>query len=111
MYICIFSYCVSLLIDIVGCGGGNGGGGVKILKLHWLNHPKTVPRKQNHDQKINYSEPHIWSLSINFSFSGRQTRKQQKLAKNSTHFTIQYRSKNITHFTTLNSNANVCIFL
>ena len=39
----------------------------------------------------NDSKPHIWSLYINFRFSGRNTQNQQKLAKN------------ITYFTTLNS--------
>ena len=28
---------------------------LKILKLHWLKRPETVPQKRNLDQKINYS--------------------------------------------------------
>ena len=76
------------------------GRGQKILKLHWLNCPKTVPRKQNLDQKINDSKPNIWSLFINFRFSGRKTRSQQKLAKKITKFTIQFCSENIIHVIT-----------
>ena len=33
----------------------SGGGGVKILKLHWPKRPNTVPNKQNLEQKINDS--------------------------------------------------------
>ena len=44
------------------------GRGQNILKLHWLKRPKTVPKKRNLDQKVNDSEPCIWSLSINVRF-------------------------------------------
>ena len=47
-----------------------------------------------------------WASSeffFNFSFSSRKSQSQQKLAKNITHFTIEFRSKNLTHFTNLNS--------
>ena len=33
----------------------SGGGGVKILKLHWPKRSNTVPNKQNLEQKINDS--------------------------------------------------------
>ena len=45
----------------------------KISKLHWLEHPKTVTKKQNLDLKISYSKPHIWGLSFNFRFSSRRS--------------------------------------
>ena len=38
---------------------------------------------------------------VNFRFSSRNSRSQQKLEKKITHFTIQFHSK--THFTNLNS--------
>ena len=66
----------------------------KILKLHWLKHPKTVPKKRNLDQKVNDSKRHIWSLSLNFRFSSRKSQSQQKLVKKITYFTIQFCSKN-----------------
>ena len=56
--------------------------------------------------RINNLKPHIWSLSINFRFSGRKSQSQQKLAKKVTHFTIQFRSKNIPHFTNLSTAKN-----
>ena len=34
-----------------------------ISKSHWVKRPKTIPKKRNLDQEINYSKPHIWSLS------------------------------------------------
>ena len=40
---------------------------------------------------------------FNFRFCSRKSQSQQKLAKNITHFTIQFRSKNPTHFTNLYS--------
>ena len=52
------------------------------------------------------SKPHIWSLSIIFKFSGRQSQSQKKLAKKITHFTIKFRSKSSTHFTK-NSSLNI----
>ena len=38
----------------------------KILKLHWIKHPKILPppKKRNLDQKIDNSKPDIWSLLI-----------------------------------------------
>ena len=65
----------------------------KILKLHWLKDPKTVQKNEILDHKINDSKPHNWSSSSNFKFSGRKFQSQQKLEKNITHFTIQFRSK------------------
>ena len=52
------------------------------------------------------SKPHIWSLSIIFKFSGRQSQSQQKLAKKIIHFIIKFRSKSSTHFTK-NSSLNI----
>ena len=71
----------------------------KVLKLHSLKCPKTVPKKWNLDQKVNDSKRYIWSLSLIFRFSNRKSQRQQTLAKKITHFTIQFRSKNLTHFT------------
>ena len=73
------------------------------LKFPKLRHPKIVPIKQNLYQKINNLKPHIWTLSIDFRFSGRKSQSHHKLAKKITHFTIQFCSKNLTHFTNLNS--------
>ena len=74
----------------------------QMLKLHLLTRPKTVPKKQNLDQKINYSKPNIWSLSFNFKFSSRKIQIQQKLVKKIAHFLVQFRSKNLTYLTNLN---------
>ena len=63
------------------------------LKFPKLRHPKIVPIKQNLYQKINNLKPHIWSLSIDFRFSGRKSQSHHKLAKKITHFTIQFCSK------------------
>ena len=73
----------------------------KILKLHWIKRPKTVPQKskfgpENKLFKISYQE------FINFRFSVRKSQSQQKLAKKVTHFTIQFQSKNLIYFTKLN---------
>ena len=38
--------------------------GRKLLKLHWIKHPKIVQKKRILDQKILDSKPHIWSLLI-----------------------------------------------
>ena len=46
------------------------------------------------DQKINYSEPRIWSLFFNFRFFSRKSLSQHNLAKKITHFTIPFPSKN-----------------
>ena len=64
----------------------------KMLKLHWLKHTKKNQKTKLY-QKINDSKPHIWSLSMNFRFSGRKSQSQQKLEKKITHFTKQFRSK------------------
>ena len=66
----------------------------KILNLHWLKRPKTVPRTLNLDQKINDSKLRILNLSFNVHFSSRKSQSQQTLAKRIAHFTIQ-----IGHFT------------
>ena len=64
------------------------------LKLQWLKHPKTVPRKRNLDQKINDSKPHFGVYQqLIFSFSDRKTQSQQKLVKKIIHFAIQFSSK------------------
>ena len=44
----------------------------------------------------------VFFFSI-FRFSSRKSQSQQKLAKNITHFTMQFRSKNLTHFRNFNS--------
>ena len=74
------------------------GRGRKLLKLHGLKHPKTVP-KTKFDQKITYSIPHIWSFSFNFRFSSRKSQTQQKLVIKITHFAIQFCLRNLSHFT------------
>ena len=56
-------------------------------------------KKKKLEQKINDSKVRIWSLSINFRFSGRKSQSQQKLAKRITHFTMQFPSENPTYFT------------
>ena len=45
----------------------------KKKKLQGLKRPKAVTKKQNLDQKINDWKPHIWSLSIEFRFSDRES--------------------------------------
>ena len=79
----------------------------KILKIHWLKCPKTAPKKRNFDQKIDDWNPYIWSLSINFRFSGRKSQSQQEKAKKITNFTIQFRSKNPTLFVTNLNSLNI----
>ena len=75
----------------------------KKLKLHWLKRPKTVPKKQNLDQKIIDSKSHIWSFFVLISDFLAKVSKLTKLAKKITHFTIQFRSTTLTHFTNLKS--------
>ena len=65
----------------------------KALILHWLKRAKTVPRKRNLDQKINSSKPHLWILSIDFKFSGRNTQRKWKSSPISQY---SYAQKNIT---------------
>ena len=43
-----------------------------------------------------------WKYYFGDTNSSRTSDSHQKLAKNITHFTIQFRSKNLTHFTNLN---------
>ena len=74
----------------------------KISKLHWLKHPKTVPKNKIWTRKQNDWKSHIWSLSTDFRFSGRKSQNQQKPAKRITYITIQFCSKNLTYFTNLN---------
>ena len=89
---------------------------------------KLSPKKRNLDQNISYSkysylELLFWKyyfghkklyicpdvpvdiirVFFNFRFSSRKCRRQHKLAKKITHFTIQFRSKNLTYFTNINS--------
>ena len=45
------------------------GRGRKILKLHWLKRPKTVTENRKLGPENNYSKPHIWNLSFNYSRS------------------------------------------
>ena len=45
----------------------------------------------------------ISEFLFKFRFSSRKSQSQEKLAKEITNFTIQFRSKNITHFTNLDS--------
>ena len=51
---------------------------------------------------MNNSNSHIWSLSIDSRFFGRKSQRLQQLAKQITHFTIQFVSKSLTYFTKLN---------
>ena len=74
-----------------------------ILKLHWLKHLKTVLKNRILDQKTDDPKPHIWSLSSIVIFTSRKPQSQQKIAKNITHFTIQFCSKDLTRFANLNS--------
>ena len=94
------------------------------LKKKLAKKPQRVQKKQNLDQNINDSKPHIgiffsentiagiynfrpqWTSSellFYFIFFTRKPQSQQKLARMITHFIIQFRSKNLTHFTNLNS--------
>ena len=77
----------------------------KKLKITLAKTPKNSPKKRNLYQKINYSKPHIWSLTINFRFSGGKSQIQQKPTKKITHFTMQIHLKNLTYFTNLNSRS------
>ena len=43
------------------------------------------------------------SFFLNFTFSGRKSQSQQKLAKKVTYFKIQFHSKNVIRFMNLNS--------
>ena len=45
----------------------------------------------------------IIRVSFKFVFSSRISQSQQKLAKQITHFTMQFHSKNLAHFTSINS--------
>ena len=86
---------------------------------------KHSPKKQNLDQNIKklifgilFLEILFWAYKVfifiqtfqwissefffNFRFSSRKSQSQQKLAKNITHFTIQFCSKNLTHSKKLN---------
>ena len=48
---------------MVGSGlSKNVGQWRKNLKLHWIKHPKTVPKRQN-------LKSHIWSFTFDFRFS------------------------------------------
>ena len=52
-----------------------------------------------------------WTSSeffVLFIFSSRKSQSRQKLAKNVTHFTVQFRSKDLIHFTNLNSLEIMC---
>ena len=44
----------------------------KILKIRWLKHPKTVPKKRNLDQQVNDEKLHMRRSSTNIRFSGRK---------------------------------------
>ena len=44
-----------------------------------------------------------YQIFLIFRFPSRNSQSQQKLAKNFTHFTIQFCSENLTHFMNLNS--------
>ena len=63
------------------------------------------PRKMTSDFFSNYIFVQGTSSEFifDFRFSSRKSISQQKLAKNITHFAIQFRPKNLTHFTNLNS--------
>ena len=57
---------------------------IALAKTPW-NSPK---KSRNLDQKISDSKSYIYSLYINFRFSGRKSQNQQKLARKITYFTI-----------------------
>ena len=61
----------------------------KKVKLHWLKRPQKVQKKQNFDQKISSSKPHIWSLSFTSRFSSGKSQNQH---------TILFRARNIALF-------------
>ena len=69
--------------------GLHGWPGTKMLKLHWLKFPKTVPKNK------------LWSLFTNFTFSGKKFQSQQKLAKKDHSFYNRVLLKNLTHSTNL----------
>ena len=98
----------------------------KIKKEHLLKRPKAVSKNTKFGPKykwfkISYLECFFWKFHFGhttflyffrrsnrhhqsyFRFSSRKSQSQQKLAKKTTHFTIQFCSKNLTHFTNHNS--------
>ena len=100
----------------------------KLKKKHWLKGPKAVPKSVKLGPKyewfvISYLEFFFWKYYFkhttflylsrlssghhqgffNFIFSSRKSQSQQKPAKKTTHFTIQFLSKNLIHFANLNS--------
>ena len=98
----------------------------KIKKEHLLKRPKAVSKNTKFGPKykwfkISYLECFFWKFYFGpttflyfsrrsnghhqsyFRFSSRKSQSQQKLAKKTTHFTIQFCSKNLTHFTNHNS--------
>ena len=99
----------------------------KIKAKHWLKRPRADPKKTI-DQigwpNINDSKFHFlkilfrsskvfifvqkfqwtsWEFFLISDFLSWKPQRQQKLAKNITHFTIQFCSKNLTHFTKVDS--------
>ena len=98
----------------------------KIKQEHLLKRPKAVSKNTKFGPKykwfkISYLECFFWKFYFGpttflyfsrrsnghhqsyFRFSSRKSQSQQKLAKKTTHFTIQFCSKNLTHFTNHNS--------
>ena len=74
---------------------------MKNLKLHWLKCPKTVPKKQNLNNKINDSK---LNLKFIFEFQIFQQNASKPIKpKEIPHFTIQFCFKNLVHFKNLNS--------
>ena len=72
------------------------------VRVGWRGNALKQSQKQNLDQEINDSKPHIWGLFFKFRFSSRKSQSQQKLAKKITRFTIQFCSKTLAYFTSLN---------
>ena len=75
----------------------------KTVKLHWLKRPKTVIKKKGLYQKKKI----IQNLIFGVYLSVLDFRSQQKVAKEITHFTIQFHSKSLTHFTNINSESTL----
>ena len=55
------------------------------------------------------SSGHQQRVFFDFRFSSRKSQSQQKLAKKSTYFTIQFHSNNLTHFTNLTTQLTLKI--
>ena len=108
--------------------GHHGWSKTENKKKAWLKHPKAVPQKTKFGHQYKWfkishlkfffmkilfrvyiffylstrSSGHHQSFFY-FRFFNRKSQRQQKLARKSNHFTIQFRSKNLTYFENLSS--------